>query len=264
MLINYHVHTNTSVDAKGTVDDYCKKAVALGFNEICFTNHYEFHTLMQGSYDYSLTEEKMEQYISDLEAARKKYPRFKIRFGVELGYSKEWKKEIVELTKKYPFDYVIGSVHFIGEHLYAFDTILDGLSIEDRHKVYFKALNELIELKYCDCIGHFDVLYRNTPYIPLRKYKPLIEKCIRSMKENNIGFELNTRGLQMLNKGSYPNAEILKFLYDSGIRKVTIGSDCHNPEDFADGIEKGLELLKQTGFKEIYTFSRRKAIAHKI
>jgi histidinol-phosphatase (PHP family) len=264
MLINYHLHTNYSVDAKGTVDDYCKKAVSHGFNDICFTNHQEFHDLKNGNNDYSLTDEKMDHFFSEVAVAKRKYPSLKIKIGVELGYSKEYKKDIIEFTKKYPFDCIMGSVHWIGNYLYTNHKFPDELSVEERHQSYFKALNEMIRLGYCDYVGHFDVLHKNTPYISLQDYRPLIERCIKSMKENDIGFELNTRGWKNSNKDSYPNAEMLKLLYDSGIRKVTIGSDCHNPEDFADGIKRGLELLKQTGFKEICTFSQRKATPHKI
>jgi histidinol-phosphatase (PHP family) len=261
MLINYHIHTNTSSDAKGTIDEYCKKAVSLGFKEICFTNHHEFHDEKSS---FFLTDEKIGKIISEIDAQRKKYPNLTIKFGVELGYSKEWKKQIVEFAKRYPFDYVLGSVHWIDDNNYADYKLPERLSTEERHKLYFAELNEMIRLGYCDCVGHLDVLHKNTSYLPFHQYKSLIDNCIESMKENNIGFEFNTRGWRLPNKDSYPNAEMLKLLYDSGIRKVTIGSDCHNPEDFADGIKRGLELLKQTGFKEIYTFSKRKAIANKI
>jgi histidinol-phosphatase (PHP family) len=264
MLINYHIHTNYSVDATGTVDDYCKKAIALGFEEICITNHQEWKSAAEGTYRYAIREEGWDRLISEIDQAKKKYPLLKIRLGVELGYSKEYKSEILEFSKKYPFDYVIGSIHWVGELLYADIKMPDEISIEERHRIYFTELNDLIKLKYCDCIGHFDVLHKSTPYLPLIKYRSLIDKCIKSMKENEVGFELNTGGWRFPNKESYPNTEMLKLLHDSGIRKVSIGSDCHNPEDFASGITRGLKLLKKTGFKEIYTFSKRKAIPHKI
>ena len=40
-LSDYHVHPDCSLDATGTIDQYCQRALEMGLEEICFTTHYD-------------------------------------------------------------------------------------------------------------------------------------------------------------------------------------------------------------------------------
>ena len=39
--IDYHMHTFFSTDSEGNPEEYIKKAIELGLDEICFTDHYD-------------------------------------------------------------------------------------------------------------------------------------------------------------------------------------------------------------------------------
>ena len=39
--VDYHVHPDYSLDATGTIDEYCDRALELGLKQICFTTHYD-------------------------------------------------------------------------------------------------------------------------------------------------------------------------------------------------------------------------------
>ena len=42
MIGDYHVHTKFSSDCNSEPEELIKKAISLGMNEICFTDHVDF------------------------------------------------------------------------------------------------------------------------------------------------------------------------------------------------------------------------------
>lgn len=259
-LIDYHLHTCCSKDGTGEVAEHCKEAVSRGFTEICFTNHQEWISAANGHYDYAMRNTGWQQFISAIEAARKAFPMLSVKLGCEIGHYPQYVTEIIRFTQQHPFDYIIGSIH-----------ALDGKSLDDATipankdtdfqvkwmRKYLLAIEEMVGYAYFDCIGHLDIARKNTPPHGIEEYQDLIWSIAQSMKKNDIGFELNTSGWHHSIKECYPSVDILKILKDAGVRKVTIGSDSHSPGTLGQDIQKGLEILKQTGFDSVCTFSKR-------
>ena len=42
MLADYHLHTSFSDDSEYPMEDAVRRAIALGFDEICFTEHIDY------------------------------------------------------------------------------------------------------------------------------------------------------------------------------------------------------------------------------
>ena len=40
-LFDCHVHPDFSLDASGTIEEYCEKALQIGLKGICFTSHFD-------------------------------------------------------------------------------------------------------------------------------------------------------------------------------------------------------------------------------
>jgi histidinol-phosphatase (PHP family) len=261
MKINYHVHTNYTSDAVPTVAQVCARAAELGFDEICITNHQEWMDVLNGDKKHYLTAAEWKQAITEITSARKRYPSMNIKLGVEMGYLEGHVDEMRGFLKRYPFDYIIGSVHCInGKFLH------ECIGLEPRwlYKQYYGLLKQMVDANYCDCIGHFDVIKRHIPFDDSDSYKKLVEAVINAMKKKGIGFELNTMGWHYDSQDSHPSRQILEMLYGAGIRKVTIGTDAHRVEELEYRMNEGLNLLKDVGFREICTFSGRKAEFHKL
>ena len=264
-MINYHMHINYSIDATATLGDYCKRAAELNFKEICITNHQEWVSVADGTYDFALTEDKWKKVADEIKKARIAEPHLKIKLGVELGYFPEYKNEIAQFVRRWLFDYVVGSIHFVNGILIA----------DERHQInpknhiqwyrdYFTVLKEMVRSMDFDCIAHFDIVKKTSPKVGFLEYKDIIEDIIMLMKEKNIGLELNTMGWGYKCKEQFPCIEILQLMHDRGIKKVTIGSDSHRVEDFDYKLKEGLDLLRKIGFKEICTFTQRKPEFHPI
>lgn len=262
MKIDYHVHTGRTIDAEGSVEDYCRAAIEKGVTEICFTNHQEWASVEDGSYDYALTEEEWKGVILEIEQARKKFP-MTIKFGVEVGYYPDRVQELKQFINSYPFDYVLGSVHYVeGEHITGeSSSVRPEEEAKAIYQSYFRILKEAIESRLFDCIGHFDLPRKQFSYIDSSYYLGFVSECIGAMVKNRVGFEVNTGGLYRPHKEQYPQKVILARMQEAGVNKVTMGSDCHKPALIAYGFDEVMGLLKEVGFSRICTF-RRRAMNH--
>ena len=103
-----HMHTWFSTDSEACPRDMADEAVRKGLKTICFTDHFDKDDLEwgeEGIFD-------VDAYFVEMQKLQEEYAgKLNIRIGIELGLRTYLKDYYEELTKKYPFDFVIGSVH---------------------------------------------------------------------------------------------------------------------------------------------------------
>jgi len=191
-----------------------------------------------------------------------------IGFGLELQYDRHALKESEKLVKSLPFDFILGSIHFVDDVLIANDKycrdMFEKYSEQKMYSTYFKDLLKWVKIGNFDVVGHFDIIKKvgheyYGPFNP-QKYKPIILKIIEEMKKRGIGIEVNTKYMK---KGCYepfPHPYILKWCVEMGIKNYTIGSDAHSANQAGKNIPEALELLKEVGVKNISTYKDRSAI----
>ena len=111
-LIDYHMHTAVTIDAKMNEQEACARAVALGIQEIAFTNH-----VMLKQPDYIMSPEAFTAHWEQIQGCQRQFPQLKIRLGIEMDYLSGRGKEIASFLQDYekmigrPFDIVLGSIH---------------------------------------------------------------------------------------------------------------------------------------------------------
>ena len=108
--IDYQVHSFRSHDGKASIAEQCARAVEIGLDEIGFSEHKDFDPAdpVVDYFDY-------EAYQTEIEAARQQLgEKLKIRAGVEIDYQIWFESEIAAYLDAHPFDFVIGSVHYVG------------------------------------------------------------------------------------------------------------------------------------------------------
>jgi histidinol-phosphatase (PHP family) len=156
---------------------------------------------------------------------------------------------------------VISSIHFVDGIVVADigKLIPSNVDVKAFYRHYFALIKEMIAVQDFDCVGHLDVLRRAAPAIPFIDYERDIDDIASLLLKHDKGFEVNTSGFRYGNGGPYPCFDIIKRLYDRGVRKVTIGSDCHAVDDFDAGLAEGIAMLKKAGYSQICTFEKRKA-----
>ena len=110
---DYHVHSSHSPDCKVPIDEICHTAVLKGFQEIAITDHFEFYT--PGHPVGFFTPKYIAKIFADIEEAQKKYEgSLIIRKGIEFGQPTVNPELVRSILDQFQFDYVIGSVHKVG------------------------------------------------------------------------------------------------------------------------------------------------------
>jgi histidinol-phosphatase (PHP family) len=280
VLLDYHTHTNlTQTDhALGSMKEYVEQAVARGLAEFGFSEHLFVSQMnpirnlkisngvndatansnLSQHKEVKLLAKLFEDYFANIRTLQNKYPQIKLKIGIEIDYVPEYTELIQVILTKYPFDYVIGSIHYLDG--WGFDNPIekDGYSTRDINQVYLKYL-EQIELcaksGLVDIIGHLD-LVKIFGYRPTENIMPAVEKTIKTIAEMNIAVEINTAGLRKPVGEIYPQENWLRLCYQYHL-PVTLGSDAHQPQDVGADFEQAIMLLKTVGYTQLASFTQR-------
>ena len=251
-IMDYHIHTTLS-DGKGNHDAYIRMAQKRKIDEIGFSDHL---CLKKVSWAMELSQiSSMIETINHL----KKNSKVVIKLGVEMDYFPGFENKIKEIIAGIPFDYVIGSVHFINDWTVDHpDNIseYEKWDVYELYKVYFNLVQQTANSKLFDIIGHPDLI-KKFGFKPKRDISDLLEETAEIFKNSGICIEINTSGLTKPCKEIYPSKKLLKMCFDKGV-PVTLGSDAHRPQDIGQHFDEAIKLIKEIGYIEIVQFTKRK------
>ncbi len=255
-MIDCHIHSKFSFDSCADSEDMVKQAIQVGLSVVTFTEHKD----LEPTYEF-LNYYKDKPYTENIERLREKFSKdIKVLKGVELDFQSYTKGDFVEFTKRYQFDFVIGSVHAL-EHYFVDEDYFKAKNPVGVFKEYFKEVERLSMCDGFDVIGHMDYVKRygvlferiDYPY-----FEPIFVNIFKNIIERGKGIELNTSGWRHFPREPYPNLYLLNLYKRMGGEIITVGSDAHKVEDVGRDISRAIELLKEIGFKYVYYFEKRK------
>ncbi len=261
-MFDFHLHSSLSFDSDGIAEDMALVASKMGFKEICFTDHYDYHFYPD-----------KEANLFSLEDYAKIYDPIKvdgllIRKGVEFGLTGWNKPQLDSLARMRDFDFIIGSVHFADGYDPYDREYWDNKTVDEAFSKYLEqTLLCVKEHDNFDVLGHLTYvcksahnLSRKSP--PLSDYGDITDEIFKVLIAKGIGIEVNTSGI--VSPGCFlPSAEFVKRYKELGGEIITVGSDAHDPSVVGRGIDSALEMLKDI-FGHVCTFESRKPIFHKL
>ena len=267
-----HMHTWFSTDSEACPCDMADEAVRKGLKTICFTDHFDKDDLEwgeEGIFD-------VDAYFVEMQKLQEEYAgKLNIRIGIELGLRTYLKDYYEELTKKYPFDFVIGSVHNVpykkdaeGNILYT-DPAAEKLFTDRTDKEAYRLMMEttLENVRTSDCfqtLGHLDYIVRygksREKEYSYTDYADIIDEILKLLIEKKKGLEVNSAGLKYGLPFAHPHPDVLKRYRELGGEIITIGADAHKPEHIAYDFAKAEEILKSCGFKYYTEFFEQKPV----
>lgn len=267
-----HMHTWFSTDSEACPRDMADEAVRKGLKTICFTDHFDKDDLEwgeEGIFD-------VDAYFVEMQKLQEEYAgKLNIRIGIELGLRTYLKDYYEELTKKYPFDFVIGSVHNVpykkdaeGNILYT-DPAAEKLFADRTDKEAYRLMMEttLENVRTSDCfqtLGHLDYVVRygksREKEYSYTDYADIIDEILKLLIEKKKGLEVNSAGLKYGLPFAHPHPDVLKRYRELGGEIITIGADAHKPEHIAYDFAKAEEILKSCGFKYYTEFFEQKPV----
>jgi len=261
-LMDYHIHSSFSKDSTCDMETYCKRAIELKIQEIGFAEHWEF-TKSSFLYGYF----NPDRYFKQIEKMRKKFKgRLNIRAGVEVGFDENSVDKIQSSLSRYNFDFVMGSVHYIGKYGVAYVPALKEYFSAHPYHVkallpFFKKTILTIESGLFDIIGHLDFAFTVASWhyknFERNLYHPLLLEIIELLIKKGIGIEINSGGLSETHNDTTPEAWFVKEYIKKGGKVITLGSDSHSCSELGRNIDRAIKILAPYGFKEVAIFSNR-------
>lgn len=268
MLTDYHLHLRpddvgaTAADhfSAANVDRYRAVAEERGITELgCAEHIYRFAQALE-IWQHPLWRESahddLDQYAGFIREETD------LKLGIEADFIVGREDRTAGLLEERDWDFVVGSVHFLGEH--AVDH--DGYEVWDHRsqrpdelwRRYFRTLGEAARSGLFDILAHPDLIKiwgsrRPVPEGDLRRY---YELAMDGIGESQIAIEVSTAGLRKHVHEIYPAPAFLEMCLEAGC-PVALSSDAHVPADVGRDYEAALEMLEQLGVGELAVFERR-------
>ncbi|MFA5817747.1 MAG: histidinol-phosphatase [Bacteroidales bacterium] len=249
---DYHIHSSYS-DGRSSPEDYIPPAIAAGLSEIGFSEHL---TLFKDLEDWNMNPVNVSPYINHIENFRNKIKNIKIKTGLEVDFFAGKEKEIRDFLSPLPLDYIIGSVHYLGEKTVDVGPeFYEGKSIDRLFDSYFDSVCAAAASGLFDIIGHCDLI-RIYGYKPSTDQELLYRKLAKIMKSHNVAFELNTNGRNRPLADFYPDRRFLHIFREEKV-PVCVNSDAHMPSRVGQYFGEAYDLLRYIGFTEMAVFDKR-------
>jgi histidinol-phosphatase (PHP family) len=258
LIVDYHMHLRApdeSIDhTVEAIERYVETASERGIDEIGFTEHiYYFEQtrpLWSVPYHAERCRYDIEPYVDAvLEAKRRGHP---VKLGLEVDYEVGREEETATLLAPYPWDYLIGSVHFIdGRGIDGEPTLIEAVGVEEAWRRYYETLALAARSGLFDVLAHPDLV---------RMFGPEIDWDWREVARSLDGaaLEVSTSGLYKPHEKLYPNPGLLASAQTEGI-PITLASDAHVAANVGRDLDRAVEHARAAGYETVTVLDRREA-----
>ncbi len=266
MLTDYHLHLRP--DDVGKADEafteenvarYLEAAEAAGIAELGVSEHiYRFtaalelwqHPFWQG------------QATDDLGAYCEFVRQTPLKLGIEADYIRGAEDRTASLLEAHDFDYVVGSVHFMGD---------DGAVDDSRYDIwerdgdpdslwrrYFEWIAEVARSGLFDILAHPDLIkvWGDARSLPRKDPRHYYEPAVEAVAESGIAVEVSTAGLRKHVGEIYPSRAFAEMCVEAGAA-FALSSDAHAPDQIGFAYDRAQEFLSDLGVEEICVFEGR-------
>ncbi len=234
MKSDYHTHHDRCGHATGCIEDYVRAALALGMEEIGISDHAPIYW-QEGDHALpgtAMRRSELAGYVEEVLEVRDRYAgQISVKLGLEADFAPGFEDVYREVLSRYPFDYVIGSVHYCRDlHIY-YHPRWEG--VEDPSEVYadyFALIRRSAHSGLFDVLGHITGLMIYGPRPSPEFLEREFDETARAIAESGVAIEVNTSGLRKGDAEPFPKGELLRRCIAAGV-PVTYGSDAHKPEE---------------------------------
>ncbi len=266
MLTDYHLHLRPDEDGTpperyftaANVDRYRQAAAAAGIDELGVSEHvYRFRQSLD-LWRHPFWEE---QAVDDLDAYCEFVRDGGLKLGIECDFVPGAEARTATLLEARDFDYVVGSVHFVGEAAVdhpGWDIWEDRGDPDEVWRRYFEALAECARCGLFDILAHPDLVKvwgRGRP-LPERDPRVFYEPAVEAIAASGIAVEVSTAGLRKPVEELYPSSAFAEMCVEAGAA-FALSSDAHRPQDVGFGYDRALEFLGDLGVEDICVFEAR-------
>lgn len=275
-MLDYHMHVENyypfgrtpdtrpeGTDPMETMHLFAASAKASGVQEIAITEHVYHFVQAKEIVDRPWSDEKcfydMDEYVDLLQSARRE--GLPVKTGIEMDYI-EGKEPVIErIVEGYPWDFVLGSVHWIGDwgfDLASMEDEWDRRSVDQAYRDYFRLLGQAVQTGCFDSMSHPDLI-KVMGHMPEGDVTDLYEAFAEQVSgQDGLCVEISSAGIRKPVGRIYPERPLLEACARRGI-SITTASDAHVVEDIGKDFDQVRALARSCGYVEAMSFDRRTA-----
>jgi len=266
LLTDYHLHLRpddlsaaaTDYFTRENIAGYVEAAARAGVTELgCAEHMYRFtEALSVWSHPFW-----QEWAIDDLDFYVDTVAASPIKLGIEADYIAGAEDKLGKMLDR-PFDYVVGSVHFIGDKSIDTEdyTVWDDTGDPDEiWRRYFETVAMAARSGLFDILAHADLVkvWGRARQLPSRDLRFFYEPAIEAIIESGIAVEVSTAGLRKAVGEMYPAPAFMDMCVEAGA-SFALSSDAHEAGQIGFEYDRALEFLREHGVDEISVFEGRK------
>ncbi len=286
MYADYHIHTEFSDDSREFMENQIARALELGLDEICFTDHVDYGIKKdwdEGNIEWRggdgmssdvtqmdpLANVNYPEYFSKIMRMQETFRgKITIKKGLEFGIQTITVDQYEKLYQKYAdeLDFVLLSMHQVDNLEFWTQDFQKERTQKEYNEKYYQEIYDVQKVfKNYSVLAHLDLLgrYDLQGFYPFENVKDMIAEILKLAIADGKGIEVNTSSWHYGLPDTQPSRKILKLYKDLGGKIITVGSDAHNTKFLADHIKDVYAILKdEIGITEICTFDKMKPIFH--
>lgn len=265
MIADYHMHLRSPTEeiehTVETVERFVETAARRGVDEIGFTEHgYYFREtleLWEIKYQYERCRYELDAYCGAvLEAKRRGYP---VKLGLEVDWVLSRVDQLAELLRPYPWDYLLGSIHFIdGLGIDARPSLVEEMEIGRAFDRYFDELAALADSGLVDVLAHPDLIKFFGRRPDESRLRGVHAEVVGRLKRTKVALEISTAGFYKPVGELYPDPQLLALARAEGV-PITLASDAHSPQNVGRNFDRAIEHARDAGYDTITVFDERGA-----
>ncbi|MDD6181859.1 MAG: histidinol-phosphatase [Desulfovibrionaceae bacterium] len=262
ITIDLHTHTFYS-HGKHSPQDMFAAAMKRGISLYGFSEH----SPRPLGYDYPQEYREhlaahMDDYARDVLSLQERHPG-KVLFGLEMDWLDEEREFIAQSIAAYPYDYLLGSVHFIGN--WGLDVTpleweqLDEAQCAARYERYFQSEINMAKSGMFNIAAHLD-LVKIFSVEPFHRWlhaggMDLVREALLAIRDAGMALEISSAGLRKVCREIYPCPPIMRMAAELGL-PVTFASDAHATQDVAAGFPQLESYARAFGYEESVWFQQ--------
>jgi histidinol-phosphatase (PHP family) len=258
-----HTHTARCGHAVGRDDELLEAAIARGLDAIALTDHAPFYWLPHDQRDphLAMAAEELPRYVEDVLALKPRYRgRVEVLLGLEADYIPGEEEALERLLEAYPFDVVLGSVHFLDGWLVDAPSSVARLDrgqeeVDAVWERYAELLIAAAGSGLFDVLSHLD-LPKKFGHRPSLSFAGREEEVVSAVAASSCAVELSSAGRRKPVGEDYPARDLVCRLASAGVPFV-LSSDAHAPAEVGFGFAELVGTARACGVSAVRVYRQR-------